>query len=87
MARDVDQPRYLALFKQNVLILAAPNQVASGTTAPVSENYILRVSTKDAARFAFAVDNATLWFALRPQTKAKSAGSESITLANFLGDH
>jgi Flp pilus assembly protein CpaB len=77
----------VALFKQNVLVLAAPNQVASGTTAPVSENYILRVSTKDAARFAFAVDNATLWFALRPQTKAKPAGSESITLANFLGDH
>jgi hypothetical protein len=47
------------LLRQNVLILAAPQQVAAGTTAPVSDNYILRVSTKDAARYAFSLSESS----------------------------
>jgi Flp pilus assembly protein CpaB len=74
----------VSLLRQNVLILAAPNQVATGTAAPVSPNYILRVSTKDAARYAFAADNTQMWFALRPQTKAKPAGTESVSNDNLL---
>jgi hypothetical protein len=55
---------------QDVLILAAPGQVAAGTSAPISTtNYILRVSSKNAARFVRAADNGTIWFALRPQTR------------------
>jgi len=74
----------VSLFKPNVLILQAPNQVAAGTTAPTSPTYILRVSTKDAARFAYAADNTQMWFLLRPQEKAKPAGSTTITGGNLL---
>jgi Flp pilus assembly protein CpaB len=68
---------------QNMLILAAPSQVAAGTTAPVSANYILRVPIKQVPRFAYAADNGKLWFALRPQEQAKPAVSNFITASNF----
>jgi Flp pilus assembly protein CpaB len=73
----------VGLLMQNVLVLAAPNQVAAGTTAPTSENYILRVPTKEASRVLFAVDNGTLWFALRPQTHAKPAGTAVVSSNDF----
>jgi Flp pilus assembly protein CpaB len=72
----------LGLLMPNVLILAAPNQVAAGTAAPTSSNYILRVPTKDAARFAYAVDNGKIWFLLRPQKSAKPAGRIPATSSN-----
>src|SRR4051812_29324371 len=72
----------LGLLMPNVLILAAPNQVAAGTAAPTSANYILRVPTKDAARFAYAVDNGKIRFLLRPQKNAKPAGRVPATSSN-----
>jgi Flp pilus assembly protein CpaB len=75
----------LALLMPDVLILAAPNQTASGTAAPTSPNYILRVPTKDAARFAWAVDNGKIWFLLRPQTDAKPAGRTPANSSNVFG--
>ena len=75
----------LTLLMQDVLILAAPNQTAANTTAPVSGNYILRVPSDQVARFAFLSDNGQLWFALRPQKNAKPAKSKPITAANALG--
>jgi len=56
------------LLMRNVLVLAAPNQSAAGTTSLTSPNYILRVPTEDASRFALAADNGKIWFALRPAT-------------------
>jgi pilus assembly protein CpaB len=73
----------LELLMQNVLILQAPGQVAAGTTAPTSATYILRVPTKLAPKFIFAVQNGTLWFALRPQTGAKPAGRGPVTSSTF----
>jgi len=75
----------LGLLGANVLILAAPTQVASGTAAPTSANYILRVPTKDAAQFAYAVDNGKIRFLLRPQTGAKPAGRIPATSSNVFG--
>jgi len=60
------------LLMRNVLVLAAPNRSAAGTTSPPSPNYILRVPTQDASRFAFAADNGKIWFALRPATSGGS---------------
>ena len=73
----------IRLLMESVLILAAPNQVAAGTAAPTSGNYILRVPAKDVPRFAFAADNTTIWFALRPQDKAKAAGTAVVTADNL----
>jgi len=73
----------LGLLMPNVLVLAAPNQAATGTSAPTSTNYILRVPTKDAARFAFGADNGKMWLVLRPKDGAKPSGSTRITSSNF----
>jgi Flp pilus assembly protein CpaB len=73
----------LVLLMQNVLILQAPGQVATGTTAPTSQTYILRVPTKLTPKFLFAVQNGTLWFALRPQKGAKPAGRGPVTSDTF----
>jgi Flp pilus assembly protein CpaB len=75
----------LGLLMENVLVLQAPNQVAAGTTAPTSGNYILRVPTKLTPKFAFAAGNGTIWFALRPQKQAKPAASGFVTSSNFFG--
>ena len=48
----------IKLLASNVLVLSA---------APNGGNVILRVSTGQAAKFAFANDNGKLWFVLRPQ--------------------
>jgi Flp pilus assembly protein CpaB len=56
----------IKLLASNVLVLAAPSSSASGG----SGNAVLRVTTKTAATFAFAADNAVLWLILRPQVGA-----------------
>jgi len=75
----------LGLLMQNVLVLAAPNQAAAGTTTTTttSPNYVLRVPTQIAARFAYAQDNSKLWFVLRPQKGAKPAGRTPVSGINF----
>jgi Flp pilus assembly protein CpaB len=72
----------LGPLMQDVLILAAPDQVAAGTSAPTSTNYILRVPTKDVTRFAYAAQNGSIWFVLRPQTQAKPAGTARVNSSN-----
>jgi Flp pilus assembly protein CpaB len=74
----------MSLLMQNVLILAAPNQAATNTTSPASENYILRVPIPMVARFTFASDNAKIWFALRPQRGSKPASRTSVTSSNLI---
>ena len=75
----------LGLLMPNVLILAAPNEVAAGTSAAPSPNYILRVPTKDVTRFAFAAQNGIIWFVLRPQDErqTKPAGTAPVNSSNF----
>ena len=51
---------------------------------PEGGNLVLRVSTRDAAKFAFAADNTRLWFVLRPAAGAKKtpktvANSDNLT--------
>jgi Flp pilus assembly protein CpaB len=74
----------MALLMQNVLVLSAPNQVAANTTAPTSANYILRVPSDQVPRFAYASDNAKLWFALRPEKGSKAAHQKVVTATNLL---
>lgn len=73
----------MGLLLPDVYVLAAPNQAASGTAAPTSQNYILRVPTKDAPKFAYAADNGKIWFALRPQKGAHATPRALITSTNF----
>ncbi len=69
----------VGLMADNVLILQAPAQAAEGSAAPTSANYILRLPSKDVPRFELAADSGGLWFALRPQTKAKAPATNHAT--------
>ncbi len=73
----------MGLLKPNVLVLQAPNQVATGTAAPVSANYIFRIPVQDAPRFAFASQNTTLWFVLRGQKRASQTPQHFVTSKNL----
>jgi Flp pilus assembly protein CpaB len=75
----------MGLLLQNVLVLAAPNQVAAGTSAPTSGNYILRVPASYTPKFAFASQNNVLWLALRPQKGVRPTPPAFITESNIFG--
>ena len=51
---------------------------------PEGGNLVLRVDTKDAADFAFAADNAQLWFVVRPVIGAKPTARDTATAATVL---
>lgn len=76
----------VGLLKPNVLVLQAPNQVASGTAAPVSGNYIFRLPVKDVARFAYASQNSTIWLVLRGQKKPSPTPRQFVTGTNLFGN-
>jgi Flp pilus assembly protein CpaB len=61
----------LGLVMSNVLVLASPTQATPGSSAPVTGNYILRVPTSKAARFAYIGQNGDYWLVLRPASKAR----------------
>jgi Flp pilus assembly protein CpaB len=64
------------LLASNVYVLVAP-----GSGSP---DAVLRVNTRDAAKFAFAGDNTRLYFVLRPQVGATRTPPETATLATLL---
>lgn len=64
------------LFRPNVKVLTVPT--------PQGGNIVLRVDTKDAANFAFAADNAQLWFVVRPVIGAKPTARTTATAATVL---
>jgi Flp pilus assembly protein CpaB len=75
----------LGLVMADVLVLASPTQATPGSTAPVSGNYILRVPTAKAARFAYIGQNGTFWLVLRPATGARPTTPVVEPNANIFG--
>lgn len=67
----------MKLLVTNVLVLAAPAGGEGGTVA-------LRLNSREAARVAFASDNAKLWFALRPPAAAKPTKPDIVTHQSLL---
>ena len=68
------------LFRSNVKVLAIPSQ----TGPSGGGNLVLRMDTKDAATFAYAADNAQLYFVIRPVVGAKPTTKSSATAANLV---
>jgi Flp pilus assembly protein CpaB len=64
------------LFKPNVQVLTVPTAVGG--------NLILKIDTKEAARFAYAADNAQLWFVLRPAAGAKPTQRSSASASTIV---
>jgi Flp pilus assembly protein CpaB len=75
----------LGLVMANVLVLASPTQATAGSTAPVSGNYILRVPTSKAAKFAYIGGNGTYWLVLRPANKARPTPAALEPSRNIFG--
>ena len=77
----------IGLLLSNVLVLASPSQAAAGSTAAVSTNYILRVPSAKAPKFAYMGQNGTFWLVLRPAIGARGTGATSVTENNtFLNE-
>jgi Flp pilus assembly protein CpaB len=77
----------IKLLASNVLVLLAPGASSSGvggSRASTGGNAVLRISTAQAARFAFAADNGTLWLVLRPQAGASPTPPTVATAATVL---
>jgi Flp pilus assembly protein CpaB len=66
----------VTLLAPDIYVLAAP-----GTD---SANAVLRINTQDAAKFAYAADNARIWLVLRPQVNASRTPPKTATLASLL---
>jgi len=45
---------------------------------------VLKIKTKDAAKFAFAADNGKIWAILRPQSGSKPTAPSIATVRNIL---
>jgi Flp pilus assembly protein CpaB len=69
------------LFRPNVKVLAVPSE--SGPSGG-GGTLVLRMLTKDAATFAYAADNAQLYFVLRPVVGAKPTKKSSATAATLV---
>jgi Flp pilus assembly protein CpaB len=70
----VEEP-VVKLFRPNIRVLAVPT--------PEGGNLVLRLQTRDAARFAFANDHTRLWFVLRPAAGAKPTPNTSVNKDNL----
>ena len=76
------------LILPNVLVLGAPGGPSGGLGANnAAATYVLRVKGADVARLAYATDNGTLWFAVRPSAKAKPASARVVTGQSMLFGH
>jgi Flp pilus assembly protein CpaB len=65
----------ITLFRPAVKILAVPG--------PSGGSLILRVESREAADFAYAIDHTRLWFVLRPAAGAKKTPKDTASLATL----
>jgi Flp pilus assembly protein CpaB len=70
----------IGLLLPNVLVLASPTQATAGSTA--SGNYILRVPSAKAPKFAYMGQNGVFWLVLRPAIGAHGTGATFVTEKN-----
>jgi Flp pilus assembly protein CpaB len=73
----------LGLLMPDVTVIATPTQAAAGTTAPASGNYVLRIPSRQTARFLYMAQNGNIWFALRPAIGAKKTPRAFVTSNNI----
>jgi Flp pilus assembly protein CpaB len=68
------------LFEPNVKVLTIPTQPGPSGGG----NLVLKVDTRDAARFAYAADNTQFYFVLRPAVGAKRTIPSTATIDSVL---
>jgi Flp pilus assembly protein CpaB len=72
----------MGLLLPDVLVLSAPGS-ATGTTSNVTSNFVLQVSSRNAARLTFAAENGKVWLALRPQASPRPTPPVFATPGNI----
>ena len=75
-ARGANGQQLVKLFRPDVKILALPNQ--GGDTI------VLRMDTKDVAKFMYMADNTSMYWAVRPVAGAKPTAKSSATITSVL---
>jgi Flp pilus assembly protein CpaB len=69
----------------NLLTLLAPDvEIVRAPAAGGGSTYVLKAAAPLAQRLAFASDNGTLWFLLRPEAGAKKTPALTITMQTLL---
>jgi Flp pilus assembly protein CpaB len=76
MASSDKAGSFVTLFAPEVYVISAP---AGG-----GGNWILRIPTAQAAKWAFAADNTKFWFVLRPQSGASRTPPTTARLSTLL---
>jgi len=71
------------LVMSDVVVLASPT--AATGSAPASGNYILRIPSSKAAKFAYIGENGKYWLVLRPAVKAFPTPPTLAPTANLFG--
>ena len=71
------------LVMSDVLVLASPT--AATGSAPASGNYIIRIPSSRAAKFAYIGQNGAYWLVLRPAVKALPTPPTLAPTANLFG--
>ena len=71
------------LVMPGVLVLASPT--AATGSAPASGNYILRIPSSRAAKFAYIGQNGSYWLVLRPATNPGPTPPSLAPTANLFG--
>jgi Flp pilus assembly protein CpaB len=75
----------LKTMMQNVLVLDAPDKVASGVgSGGQGQRVVLRMTDQQSAQLAFASDNGKVWLLLRPATGAQVSPPRIVTLETLL---
>jgi Flp pilus assembly protein CpaB len=77
----------LRTIAQGVLVLKAPSKDDLGGRSSSSreESVILRLGDAQAARLAYASDNGTIWFALRPPAGVQQSDPTTVTAQSVAG--
>jgi Flp pilus assembly protein CpaB len=84
-ARNGDARSVVHTLAQNVLVLGVPSDSGGGIGSATKTGTItLRVTDTQAAQLAFAAQNGSVWFALRPPAGASQNGPSTVDLNSVL---
>jgi pilus assembly protein CpaB len=82
---DLDGRAVTKLIMQDIYVLEPTVGASGGIAGGGSSNILLRVTSSQAARLAFATKNGELWMVVRPRVNAKRVKPELVTLNGVLG--
>jgi Flp pilus assembly protein CpaB len=74
----------VSLVKANVQVLETPAGGSGGVGSGNTSNYVFKVSSSDAGRFAYAAENGQIWIVARPAANAVPTRPSVVTAQQLL---